>query len=442
METTKEPAHQLPKALSKKTIEVKIDAKCPICREDLFNKETKQLRKSVLNSKELGAVHDGCFVPYMGEKNIRMLLQIRCYSLGDTITMTPILRELRRLYPLATIDVMTYYPDIFKNNPHVNGILDLKNPIPQEMIESYHFRLDGFDPEKLGHFSTHSVEFAAMCAMGKSILPTSWGYEMVYTKEDHDAALKVLADAGIDPEKDRCIMIHPHGTEWRTRDWGPARFPELVKKIAARWPKHKIVGIGGSRSDAPKYTMKNYVEIPGIIDLYGKLKLLETAAMMDMKCMKMLVTPDTGTLHIGATRPELPIVGIFTLIKAYFRTPVRNGRFGYKFIGIEPESGCNCTYDSKFITEDLLMNDCPMATMLQRVQWVNVPKAAKLGRLASFDRAGGWDRYNEKKDGKIGAAIKRREKEFQPGNLPCFPSVDRVMLACEAAMAKWGGDAG
>lgn len=432
MEPTQE---KLPESLSKQVITIKNDYKCPICREPVMDPEKKELVKPVLNSKELGAVHEGCFVPFMGEANLRILFKILCYSIGDTISVTPVIREVRRIYPKVTLDVMTFFPEIFVNNPYVNGILDLKKEIPQAMVDSYHFQLNSFDPKKTHHFATHSVDFAANCALDRALLPTEWQYDLNYKPEDKKAAIKCLIENGVDPEKDKVILIHPHGTEWSTRDWGKYRFQALADKIRSNYPEYKMISVGGARSTLPRFEMKNFVPTEGAIELYGALSLLQSSALMDLPCVKLMITPDTGTLHMASARPELPIVGIFTLIKAFFRTPVRNGRLGYKFIGVESESNCNCTYNARFVTEELNLQTCPKAQMLEKVQWTSLAQGVKQNRLMEADPEGGWEDLKGKK---IGAAIRRRQEAFKPNNLPCFPSVDRVFKAVEMALEKWG----
>jgi ADP-heptose:LPS heptosyltransferase len=419
------------KPLEKRKINISADQKCPVCGVKFLLENGTTVAKSFVQTRELGPVHDACFLPFMGEKNLQLLFEVRPYSIGDTIASTPALRELRRIYPKMKITVMTHYPDLFMQSPHVDAIIDLNRPIDQAILDAFHFRINAFYQDKGHHFATHSVEFSAQCALARTIMPPDWGYELYYSEEDQDIAGRVLQDAGIDFKNDKVILIHPHGTEWSTRDWGPNRFPELAKRIMAKYPDFKVVSIGGKRAEVAAKVMKNYVAIPGAIDLYGKLSLLQSAAMMDFPCMKLLVTPDTGTLHLGATRPELPIVGIFTLIRAYLRTPVRNQRLGYKFIGVEAASGCNCTYDSRFLTYEANFMTCPKRKFLETVDKTNVPKECKVATLQDFDPSIQWA------SDKIGRLIKGEIAKYKESSLPCFPSVDRVMAAVDQAVKQW-----
>lgn len=410
--------------LERSKLTIKKDAKCPICGEQFMDLEEQKLKKPILSSEELGAVHEACFAPYLGEERVKILFKIRCYSIGDTIAATPALRELRRLYPKTPITVMTFFPDLFKYNPNIQMILDINQPIQESMVQAHHFQIDAFNQDRANHFAYHSVEFSSLCALSKSLIPNDWGYELYYTINDRNRALEVLLEHGIEPTKDKVILIHPHRTEWSTRDWGPHKFPELAKRLRIRYPDHKLVSIGGKREESGR-VMKNYVPIEGAIDLFGKLKLLESAALMDFPCMKLLITPDTGTLHLAATRPELPIVGIFTLIKAYLRTPVRNGKFGYKFIGVEAESGCNCTYDAKLLSHEIDFKTCPKRKFYESTARINLPRQSKAVTMADYDPSVSWTPE------KVSKQLQEQIKIYQPDNLPCFPSVERVMKAVE-----------
>lgn len=419
---------------------------CPICKEKFFKDfaegKTPELVRNVMASKEIGAVHDNCFMPYVPEEQIRILYKVLCYSIGDTIASTPALREIRRMYPRATITVLTFFPEVFLYNPWINVILDLNDTVLQEQIDAHQFQVTGFNSEQGLHFAMHSVEFSTQSTFKRSVNPDRWNYDLCYSKKELESCRDILKESGIDYENGKLIVVHPHGTEWSTRDWGPNRMPELVDRLHKKYPDHTIVSIGGKRSLNAKNShntvpkeMKNYIGLPDyVVDLYGKLGLLETAAFLNHKSVKLMVTPDTGALHIASSCSQLPIVGIFTLIKSIFRTPVRNGKFGYKFIGVESESGCNCTYDNRQFTNEANFQKCPKRTFLEDTLRLNIPRQAKVDGMRNQFPTIPWNKDE------IGEQLRTAISEFDPKSLPCFPSVDRVMLACEKAIEQWGSN--
>ena len=55
-----------------------------------------------------------------------LLLIIHSSSLGDSIASTPVLRKLYNSYN-KKIDIVTYHPEVFKNNIYVNNISKITN---------------------------------------------------------------------------------------------------------------------------------------------------------------------------------------------------------------------------------------------------------------------------------------------------------------------------
>ena len=59
------------------------------------------------------------------------LFKIHSQSLGDTLAATPTLRKLHDSYN-KKIDVMTYHPDLFKNNKYINNVYSFSNSVNEK----------------------------------------------------------------------------------------------------------------------------------------------------------------------------------------------------------------------------------------------------------------------------------------------------------------------
>ena len=394
---------------------------CQICRQPFTADDIASDNTVTVRSRQF---HPMCYAPYVDESNLKLLVNCRCWSLGDTLTMTPAIRELRRLYPKAEIAVISNFPEIFKHSPYVNKNFDRKQVLPSDIKKEFTRTVDLFTGDFQHHWASHSVDFSAKSGLSKSLLPQDMQLELNYVGADRQAMLKIVRPG----KKEKIVLLHPHKTEWDTRNWGHSRMPALAEKIKNAYPDHRLISIGGSRFNKDhQRSMKNFVELPGVESLYDKLSLLETAALMDLPQVRLLVTPDTGTLHIGATRPELPIVGIFTLIRSHFRAPVRQGRTGFKFYPVET-SGCSCTYDGKPFIEHMDLSTCPKGNFLLTTLASGLEPKEKIVGLSQKFPETIW-----REEG-LEQQIAEETKKYRSGNLRCFPDVQKVFDACKVVL--------
>jgi hypothetical protein len=144
--------------------------------------------------------------------------------------------------------------------------------------------------------------------------------------------------------------------------------------------------------------------------------------------VQMLVTTDSGPLHLGACTPELPILGIFTAIEARLRTPVRKGELGYRFRSVEKtgQGDCRCTTGSgSFFVPDFKgvpgFSFCPKRRFLERTEKM-------LGVLTNDELLVGLrERFPEMpwRGQDLKRQIARKQESFGLV-LPCFPSPKQV----------------
>jgi ADP-heptose:LPS heptosyltransferase len=400
---------------------------CGVCKELLRN-EVGDLEKQVMEENELGLVHADCYFPFHPEEQVKIILYVSCYSMGDTITCTPIIREIRRLYPRAHIDVATWYPDIFKYNPHINQIYDFNQKLPS-LEGIYTFEIKTFKMEAAIHFATHSMDFASLSAFSRQLNQEDWEYEVLVSPIETNSMLEVCKREGLNLDSDKLILVNPHKTEWPTRDWGKVHFAETYEWLKNEYPDYKIVSLGGKRTEVPSQQRDNYIELPGVTDLFGKLTILESIALCRHPASKLMITPDTGALHLAACAPELPIVGIFTVVRARFRTPVRNKILSYKFYGIDADTGCDCTYSARLLTNNVYAGTCPKKTFLEQIMRSNIPRTFKFDGLRNSFPEVNWN-----PDEGIQKQVLPHLNKFSQPSIPCFPTVDKVKRVIQKAM--------
>jgi heptosyltransferase-1 len=117
-----------------------------------------------------------------------------------------------------------------------------------------------------------------------------------------------LDSAGLDRASDRPIVaMHVAGGR-AIKQWPPARFAEVARRLAAD-DGARIV-LTGSRADGPLVAgvAASLPPPPAVIDLSGRLDLLTLAAVL-RQC-DLLVTGDTGPMHMAAA-VGTPVAAVF-----------------------------------------------------------------------------------------------------------------------------------
>ena len=422
---------------------VGMDSKCCYCGQSLVDDQGKA--KAGVTTSNDGLCHNICRLSFKHPKDLQVCVILNSWSIGDSITMTPLLREIRRIYPLCAIDVITLIPELFKYNKYIRRIIRYDKRLTKTMLSNYDHIMEPFQPTNpnfLHHWSSHSVDFMMHGGLRKQIPQEDWWYEVGYTHLEVDYMKKICLEAGLDVDKEQFIIIHPHKAEWQTRSWAKEDWAELILKIKSKHPQHRIVSVGGSRDEYADHTMKNYMGQEGVVDLYNKLTVLETLALMDCKNTKMVITVDTAPLHVAACTKELPILGIFTVVRSKFRAPVRNGKLGYKFRGIDI-SPCSCTYDLRYFSETIGFTECPKQKLLKDSlnSLNNVDGAVKLSivnilnSLANYSLSLGstpqWSNDPKELSLQISSELKKYSER-----IPCHPTASQVFKCFEEFLAE------
>lgn len=306
--------------------------------------------------------------------HIHKILIIRLSSIGDIVLTTAFARVVRKSFPNAKIDFMTYkqYAQILEFNPNINEIIrinknydkikleEIKNKINSsqgiyDVIFDLHnnsksnllssnlsnniYKIDKRRLFKLGlvwfkigknspYKTIHQIYMQTMSDF--DIINDNYGLEFWMENDKKDNIYRPHLRKNIHLELLK-VVVAP-GAYYKTKKWGNENYAELIKKIAPYCEKITIIGGKNDAIDGEIITSKN----PNVINLCGKLDLLGSCREIDNS--DLVITNDTGVMHIAAAR-NVPVV-------VFFGSTVRE--FGFEPFRVQ----------NLIIEEDLLCRPC------------------------------------------------------------------------------------
>jgi heptosyltransferase-2 len=259
---------------------------------------------------------------------MKYFLIIQTAFLGDVILCTPVISELKRLYPNASIDVVVRKGNesLLQNNPHINEVIvwNKKQGKYKSLVSTIkHIRQKEYDEIiNLQRFASAGL----MCLRAKSkskIGFTKNTFGFIYDKKlPHN-----IGDGRHEVERNLSTIAH-HGAKelvrpelfpskedysfvqtWKETEYfcmAPASVWETKKLPFNKWiqliellkSKGTIYLLGGP--DDIELCEKIKKRVNGVTtNLAGKLNLLQSAALM--KDAKMNYVNDSGPLHLASS---------------------------------------------------------------------------------------------------------------------------------------------
>jgi heptosyltransferase-1 len=113
------------------------------------------------------------------------------------------------------------------------------------------------------------------------------------------------------PEEKVSVLSIPYfvivpSARWKTKEWLPKNWEDLIEKLLIRFPQHTIylVGSGDHKVWAEEVSKK----FPRVFTLFDKLSLKELVYVI--RNSEVVITVDTGPMHI-ASALDKPIVALF-----------------------------------------------------------------------------------------------------------------------------------
>lgn len=283
------------------------------------------------------------FLRFAGNRgNVSSVLVIRNGLVGDTIFVTPVLDRLRATFPEARIDMAAGEKStvLLQGNPGINNVY----PIPSRFsakehaklflsLRKYHYDIAvvqesnshytlmaglvgarytvGFE-NKLDWLLSYSVAWPsgvhAVFAELETVRTWTDSREPVTTslavaEEEIDEARRILLSNGI-TQIDRIVCIHPgcSGRESK-REWVPEYYARLSDLLTRNNGAQVVLdGIPQDKMIIEKILSR--VELKAV-SILGQTSLRQFLGLMRLS--RVLVGPDTGTLHL-ATAVGTPVV--------------------------------------------------------------------------------------------------------------------------------------
>lgn len=276
-------------------------------------------------------------------KMVKQILVVSCTAIGDTLNSTPALRATRRLFPQARIDwlVKSQYVELFINNPDADdiipykgayrGIFNLANRLKKRSYDLCLVFHDS-DPCPIQAAALAEVPFIMRFGLKDITVAEYLSARVPYRDDVHRIeqrldVLRHLTKVPFDDSQDTRMVLPVNQesvTEYWTklgqqydlnsqnrlligfqvsasrayRVWPKDHFITLGKKILESFSESRILIFGGPADARLGKDIKEKIERKErILNLAGKLKITELP--LALKGLRLLVTNDTGPLHVA-----------------------------------------------------------------------------------------------------------------------------------------------
>ena len=257
-----------------------------------------------------------------------------CRALGDTLSVTPIIRKLYKSYG-KKISVITHHTDLFHTNPYVDNIFSKLNENIKNNYEVFNSFNIGYHPN--GVCYKHNVmDIRQFHAINLGFMLTKDEMELDYRPN----TICMIPNL---PEK--YVLIHPV-QNWGSRTWPAKNWQILAQLLNEKGISVISVGkdsseLGGSNVEKPVFNFP----IKLGLNLMNKTSLDETWHLIN-RC-SCFVTMDSGLLHLAGTT-DCEILQLGSSINPEFRVPYRHGSQEYKYHYVSAGCDLHCASDIKY----------------------------------------------------------------------------------------------
>lgn len=330
-------------------------------------------------------------------KEVKNILLIRTFGIGDIVRTTPAAEKLKRKHPGAKVDYFTYKSNapILAGNPNIDKIfteLDIKEAcskqydlvinwqifdtceytkklmkdIRAKRILGRHFNRDGvYNYDTVLRFKTWMEMFFRIALVPYNAKDP----EKTNIYSCHENTATALDRFRIN-SKDRYVGICIGGNEVARPEYWYRNFSVefLEKLIVELTKKHKVIMFGQSkdRNEADQKTLSEISNRFNIINLIDKLTLNELIIVL--KRCACVISSDTGMLHMSIAL-KVPTVALFSNnTGSIYIAPKKRGRY-YRIL-----------YNDKprcFPCEQLFEKECLEKKRAQCIEGISVSKISR-----------------------------------------------------------------
>ena len=253
-------------------------------------------------------------------KPINILVKRRA-AIGDVIMATGIVRELKKKYAdNANIYVATDCVEVFKNNPHISGLVPI-NAVDTTQYDVVYNLDDAYEHDPDIHFvDSYFYRVFGDANINKAV-------ELFPQGLDYVAFNKIKQQHNLD----KYIVVHMRNWHWQAKNISLDVWFEIFTKLFEERDDFKIVTIGGPTDHS--------VEHPNFVDLRGTGVL--TSQQMKLLCddAACFVGIDSAPFQCAAAS-KTHIVALLTHLRPERIIPYRKWELGNNVTTIQTQEEC------------------------------------------------------------------------------------------------------
>jgi ADP-heptose:LPS heptosyltransferase len=251
----------------------------------------------------------------------RILIDRRM-ALGDVIMVTPVVREFRKRYPDAFIQVVTEKPEVLANNPAVDATVkptEMKAGDPWDVYVNLN---DAYETNVTSHY----VDSMIYRAFGEDKGSIDRSLSVYETEEERQAVDEAIEQIGGD-----YIVLHMRRWAWENKNVDLEIWMAFITRLEEKYPDLRFVTVGAD------YDYKLPAVKPNWIDLSQQLSLGEIKHLISHA--KLFVGMDSGPYHIACTT-DTPILLLSSHLAPEQILPWRDGEFGKNCAVVKSDVPC------------------------------------------------------------------------------------------------------